>query len=160
MQILSCFATALGFQSDFFTTRHDISSIDALTTLRLLYYPDIQENPIQEGHWRSGMHTDFDCLTLVFQKTGQDGLEVLSGRKSNTSLGHGDKWIPVTAKTGEIVCNVGDMMMMWSGDRMKSLYHRVRPPADGESTKGRYSIAYEYFPVFFPTTTLHTRSDI
>ncbi len=32
------------------------------------------------GQWRAGAHTDYDCLTLLFQREGQDGLQVCPAR--------------------------------------------------------------------------------
>lgn len=49
---------------------------------------------------------------------------------------------PVEAKTGEIVINIGDMLMSWSDDLLKSNFHRVRTPTIGENQKSRYSIAW------------------
>ena len=46
--------------------------------------PDQKESyqitrPRMAGLWRAGGHTDFDCLTLLFQRAGQGGLEVCAG---------------------------------------------------------------------------------
>ena len=38
--------------------------------------------------------------------------------------------------------NIGDALMRWSDDRLKSNYHRVRMPRPGEYQGSRYSIAY------------------
>ncbi|KAL7274892.1 hypothetical protein RUND412_002186 [Rhizina undulata] len=141
MDILSIFALALGFEEDFFRNAHQVHQPDALSTLRLLHY-HAAVKPFPKGYWRAGAHTDFDCLTLLFQKTGEDGLEICPGREAHTSFGHGDEWTEVKACTGEIACNIGDMLMAWSDDRFKSLFHRVRPPTAVEGGKGRYSIAY------------------
>lgn len=141
MQILSAFATSLGFPEDFFTKAHDIDRDDSLSTIRLLHYHDITGTQYPASYWRAGAHTDFDSLTMLFQRTGEDGLEICPGREAHTSFGIGDHWTPVKAKTGEIVCNIGDMLMAWSDDRFKSLYHRVRCPGVGEKQTSRYSIA-------------------
>ncbi|KAG0126574.1 hypothetical protein HOY82DRAFT_101556 [Tuber indicum] len=142
MNILSIFALALGFPEDFFVKAHDVSRTDAQSTLRLLHYHDITGNQFPSNYWRAGPHTDYDCLTMLFQKTGEDGLEICPGREAHTSFGTGDHWTPVKARTGEVVCNIGDMLMAWSDDRFKSLYHRVRCPGVGERQTSRYSIAY------------------
>jgi len=142
MHILSFFAVAMGFPEDFFRQAHDVSSTDAMSTVRLLHYHDITGTQYPPGYWRAGAHTDYDCLTMLFQKTGEDGLEICPGREAHTSFGSGDQWTPIEAKTGEIVCNIGDMLMAWSDDRFKSLFHRVRCPKVGENQKARHSIAY------------------
>lgn len=141
MKILSIFAVALEFPADFFDRAHQIDKSDAQSTLRLLHYHDITGTQLPSSYWRAGAHTDFDCLTLLFQRTGEDGLEVCPGREAHTSFGVGDQWTPVKARTGEIVCNIGDMLMAWSDDRFKSLFHRVRCPGVGENQHSRYSIA-------------------
>ncbi|PWW79697.1 Clavaminate synthase-like protein [Tuber magnatum] len=142
MNVLGVFALALGFPEDFFLKAHDVNRTDAQSTLRLLHYHDITGTQYPSNYWRAGAHTDYDCLTMLFQKTGEDGLEICPGREAHTSFGMGDHWTPVKARTGEIVCNIGDMLMAWSDDRFKSLYHRVRCPGVGERQASRYSIAY------------------
>lgn len=41
-----------------------------------------------------------------------------------------------------LAVNIGDALMRWSDDRLKSNYHRVRMPRPGEDQGSRYSIAY------------------
>ncbi|KAF3939397.1 hypothetical protein ABW19_dt0209798 [Dactylella cylindrospora] len=147
MRILSCLAIGLGIQEDFFEKIHDINSDEAMTTLRLLHYHESESRAIPDGHIRAGAHTDYDFLTLLFQRSGEDGLEVCPGRECYTSFGMGDAWTPVKANTGEIVCNIGDMLMSLSDDRLKSLFHRVRNPRTGESQKARHSIAFFNQPI-------------
>ncbi|KAE9392773.1 Clavaminate synthase-like protein [Gymnopus androsaceus JB14] len=140
IKILSFFAVALGKEPSFFTEAHDLN--DCLSTLRLLRYHDITGKLADKPEWRAGAHTDFDVLTLLFQETDGDGLEVCPGREAHTSFAVGDDWTPVPAKTGEITVNIGDMLMAWSDDRFKSLYHRVKMPRPDGNLKARNSIAY------------------
>ncbi|KAJ3994175.1 hypothetical protein F5050DRAFT_1576158 [Lentinula boryana] len=142
MRILSFFAVALGFPPSFFSDAHDLSSEDCLSTLRLLRYHDITGKVSDMPEWRAGAHTDFDVLTLLFQETGGDGLEVCPGREAHTSFAQGDDWTAVPARTGEITVNIGDMLMAWSDDRFKSLYHRVKAPRPDGNLKARNSMAY------------------
>lgn len=133
---------------------------DCLTQLRLIHYPPTVD---AAGTWRAGSHTDIGCLTLLFQRDGEDGLEICPGRESHTSFAMGDVFSPLPAKTGQIVVNIGDMLsessilcwiicsvraltyskspVAWSDDRLKSTFHRVRATDVGESPS-RYSIAY------------------
>ncbi|KAK0192298.1 Clavaminate synthase-like protein [Armillaria mellea] len=129
LQILSFFAVALGFPPEFFTEAHDTSKGDCLSTLRLLQYHDATGKDFGPNSWRAGAHTDFDCLTLLYQQDGGDGLEA-------------DNWTPVPARTGDITVNIGDMLMAWSEDRFKSLFHRVRAPGPNDNQKPRLSIGY------------------
>lgn len=139
MQVLSCFADRLGFARDFFAKAHQPQSEDYQSTLRLLHYLPVEDPAsIPENVWRAGAHTDFDCLTMVFQKTGQGGLQVCAGKDAEVDL----SWNSVPAVDGIITCNIGDMLMRWSDDQLKSTLHRVRMPRAGEYTGERYSMAY------------------
>ncbi|MFV8816424.1 isopenicillin N synthase family dioxygenase [Haliea sp. E17] len=139
MRVLSCFALKLGFDREFFTRAHDREQPDYQSTLRLLHYLPLEEGvEVPANVWRAGAHTDFDCLTMVFQKTGQGGLQVCAGKDAATS----QAWAPVEPRDGIITCNIGDMLMRWSDDRLKSTLHRVRMPRPGEAGHSRYSMAF------------------
>ncbi|KAJ4490471.1 hypothetical protein J3R30DRAFT_3277679 [Lentinula aciculospora] len=142
MKILSFFAVALSFPPSFFDEAHDLSFEDCLSTMRLLRYHGITGKVSDMPEWRASAHTDFDVLTLLFQESGGDGLEVCPGREAHTSFALGDEWTAVPAQTGEITVNIGDMLMAWSDDRFKSLYHRVRTPGPQGNLKARNSMAY------------------
>ena len=106
-KVLSCLSTALGFEEDYFRKAMDVTAEDSLTQLRLLHYM-ASENAT--GTWRAGTHTDIGCLTLLFQRDGEDGLEICPGRESHHSNGIGDTFFPLPAQTGPIVVNIGDML--------------------------------------------------
>jgi isopenicillin N synthase-like dioxygenase len=138
MDVLSCFATRLGFDVDFFARAHDPASPEYQSTVRLLHYhPYPAELVGQDGVWRAGAHTDFDCLTLLFQRAGQGGLQVLPGAEAA-----GQAWTPVPPSDDAITCNIGDMLMRWSDDLLPSNFHRVKSPQPGEDLGARYSIAF------------------
>lgn len=140
-----CFARGLGFPDDFFIKAHDITGSESQTCFRLLHYPPVDpEDSIPEGYFRAGAHTDWSFLTLLFQHAGQSGLEICPGRESVTSFGRGDIWTKIEPAPGEIVCNIGDLLMSWSDDRFKSTLHRVKAPTDARSDYygPRYSMAY------------------
>lgn len=142
MKVLSCFADRLGFERDFFTRAHDRSQPDYQSTLRLLHYLPLPDDfQLDETIWRAGAHTDFDCLTMVFQQEGQGGLQVSPGKDAE---GKGDnrEWFSVAPKGDRITCNIGDMLMRWSDDRLKSTLHRVRMPKPGDYNGPRYSMAF------------------
>lgn len=105
--LVACFSTALGFEQDYLKIANDPTKPDCLSQLRLLHYPE-SENAA--GTWRAGTHTDIGCLTLLFQRDGEDGLEICPGRESHTSFAVGDVFTPVSAHTGPIVVNIGDML--------------------------------------------------
>ncbi|WP_249976238.1 isopenicillin N synthase family dioxygenase [Vreelandella olivaria] len=142
MKVLSCFAEKLDFPSDFFTQAHDRAAEDYQSTLRLLHYLPLSSDALKDASlWRAGAHTDFDCLTMVFQREGQGGLQVCPGQDVNKD-GHGPAWTSVIPRDDIITCNIGDMLMRWSDDTLKSTLHRVRMPTPEEAGQPRYSMAF------------------
>lgn len=53
-----------------------------------------------------------------------------------------NEWTSVEPNTEIITCNIGDMLMRWSDDALKSTRHRVRMPEVEEYTGARFSLAY------------------
>ncbi|MEH2469644.1 isopenicillin N synthase-like dioxygenase [Nitrobacteraceae bacterium AZCC 2161] len=138
MKVLSCFALKLGFKPDFFTEAHDPMSPEYQSTLRLLHYlPMTNAKPEDYTGWRAGAHTDFDCLTLLHQRTGQGGLQLCPGKESAELA-----WTDVEPLPGVITCNIGDMLRRWSDDRLLSTLHRVRMPSADEYQGSRYSLPF------------------
>jgi isopenicillin N synthase-like dioxygenase len=138
MKVLSCFASKLGFEDDFFTHAHDRDSEEYQSTLRLLHYLPMKDVASDQTYWRAGAHTDFDCLTMVFQQPNQGGLQVAAGKDAKSNL----LWSSVPPIAGVITCNIGDMLMRWSDDKLKSTLHRVRMPTPEENQGPRYSMAF------------------
>ncbi|TCU14736.1 isopenicillin N synthase family dioxygenase [Rhizobium sullae] len=138
MKVLECFRMKLGFKVDFFTEAHDPQSPDYLSTLRLLHYLGMENATTEDlNYWRAGAHTDFDCLTLLHQRPGQGGLQLCPGKESDKL-----EWTDVEPLPGVVTCNIGDMLMRWSDDKLLSTLHRVRMPKEGESLGPRYSLAF------------------
>lgn len=142
MRVLSCFAERLGFERDFFTHAHARHAPDYQSTLRLLHYLPLDRDALADASlWRAGAHTDFDCLTMVFQREGQGGLQVCPGHEV-AGGDQGPAWTSVVPRDDIITCNIGDMLMRWSDDALKSTLHRVRMPTPEEADKPRYSMAF------------------
>ncbi|CAL5221914.1 g4184 [Coccomyxa viridis] len=139
-KVLSCFALGLGFEEDYFTKNHDIAKVDAQQTFRLMHYFAVEGKTFPPGFPRAGSHCDFETITLLFAKGA--GLEVCPGREATSQHAMGDEWTPCPAIPGTITVNIGDALMRWSDDKLKSNYHRVRMPIPGEDQGSRYSIAY------------------
>jgi isopenicillin N synthase-like dioxygenase len=137
MDLLSLFADKLGFDRDFFTRAHDPGSATYQSTLRLLHYFAVPADADVSGTWRAGAHTDFDCLTLLFQRNGQGGLQVCPGKEMDAQ-----QWTSVEPSDEAITCNIGDMLMRWSDDLLPSNFHRVRSPGPDDDRGPRYSIAF------------------
>lgn len=69
-------------------------------------------------------------------------MEICPGREVVTEFGLGDEWTKVELGPGDIICNIGDLLMSWSDDRFKSTFHRVKAPSEvGDYYGERYSIA-------------------
>eukprot|EP01041_Mallomonas_annulata_P006724 gene6724-13621_t len=145
-RLLSCFAVALDLPADHFEKSHVLTSADSQSTLRLLHYPSVtpQDTGLSDDSqttrvFRAGAHTDWDCLTLLYQREGENGLEVCPGTHALSG-----EWTPVEPLEGAITVNIGDMLMRWSDDRLKSTLHRVQYPSvhNKVSCSDRYSIAY------------------
>ena len=143
MQLMSCFAEKLGHERDFFTRAHNPEQQDYQSTLRLLHYyasgeAENSDSPArQQQHWWAGAHTDYNCLTLLFQRNHQRGLEICYDQHQEPQV-----WTPVIPDEGLITCNIGDMLMRWSDDKLKSTLHRVAMP-EGEGPFGpRESMAF------------------
>jgi len=146
-KLMVCFARGLGFSDDYFVQAHDIKRPESQTVARLLHYFETPHtrNTTGEVFHRAGAHTDWDFLTLLFQKAGQSGLEICPGREVSTTFGYGDTWTKVEpdVESNAIVCNIGDLLMSWSDDRFKSTFHRVKAPSEeGDFFGERYSIAF------------------
>ncbi|PWN46701.1 Clavaminate synthase-like protein [Violaceomyces palustris] len=143
VKVMECFAEGLGLEKDTFTSGTvDPGVGDSQSTLRLLHYHSTEGKSFGNDFWRAGAHADFDVLTLLFQRDGQGGLEVCPGREVVDDFGMGNVWTKVEAEEDKIVCNIGDQLMRWSDDRLKSTFHRVRLPAQGQYQGPRYSIAF------------------
>lgn len=138
MRILSCFAYKLGFADDFFTHAHNPEQDSYQSTLRMLHYYAVDPTmKNQMGLWRAGAHTDFDCLTLLFQRQGQGGLQLCPGKDMEQQ-----EWTSIEPRDDVITCNIGDMLMRWSDDQLKSNFHRVKNPEPHEYQGARYSLAF------------------
>ncbi|KAM0746961.1 flavonol synthase/flavanone 3-hydroxylase [Meredithblackwellia eburnea MCA 4105] len=124
-----------GMADDFFDAYHT----EGDNQLRLLHYPSAEVQTFTSGEkGRIAAHTDFGTCTMLFQdSTG--GLEVEDPHQPGV-------FIPAPPVPGAIVFNIGDFLMRWSNDTLKSTLHRVRAPAprpeDYGITPARYSIPY------------------
>jgi isopenicillin N synthase-like dioxygenase len=116
-------AHALDLEQDFFVRYHNGENY----TLRLLYYPAVGVDEVQDMQLGAGEHTDYGLLTLLFQDD-VGGLEVLDAD---------DRWQAVDYIDQAIVINSGDMLERWTNGRYRSTLHRVKPKI---GQRERYSI--------------------
>jgi isopenicillin N synthase-like dioxygenase len=119
-------AMALKQPEDFFTKHFSCP----ISVLRLIHYP-----PQQTKSNGAGAHTDYGCITLLYQdQTG--GLQV---------QGVDGKWVDAPPVEGSFVVNIGDLMQRWTNDRYKSTAHRVTSPTTDVT---RFSMPFFVEPDF------------
>lgn len=83
-----------------------------------------------------GEHTDYGMLTLVNQDAGIAALQVRNAAGA---------WITAAPVPGTFVCNVGDMMRLWTNGRYTPTLHRV---VNADPARSRVSIPYFHEPAF------------
>jgi isopenicillin N synthase-like dioxygenase len=123
-RLLPLQAIALGLAPDYFAKHPAFQPFTA--TLRLLHYPP--REPINEGQYGIGPHTDFTYCTILAQAK-KPGLEILS---------RSGEWVPAPAHDGRFLVNNADMLRRWTNDRFRSAPHRAFN-LDGEE---RFSIPF------------------
>ncbi|KAI8677631.1 hypothetical protein LRP88_00057 [Fusarium phalaenopsidis] len=139
LKLLRAIAVGMGLEDNFFVDYHKEKN----NQIRLLHYPPAVEELMATGKLDGiGAHTDFGTLTMLFQDE-VGGLEVEDIHNKGT-------YIQAPYIPGTIVVNIGDFLMRWSNDELRSTMHHVRAPAAEEPkdksqvrmTKERYSIPY------------------
>ena len=111
LRILERIAAAVGLEPAFFADR---CRSQQLNTLRLLHYPqsDVPADDINVG---ISAHTDFECLSLLYQTS--PGLE-LTDVNGN--------WYDTPATDGGLFVFIDDMLEFWTNGYLKATGHRVR----------------------------------
>ncbi|KAH8425316.1 putative oxidoreductase, 2OG-Fe(II) oxygenase family [Aspergillus melleus] len=161
-RILKLLALGLQIPDDFFTTRHDPSLGSTGSILRYLYYPSIfspaTSSYKHDQDVRAGAHSDYSSITLLFQRPGQPGLEILTPEKT---------WAPVPVQPGQtaavtessateefvfppILVNIGDLLSYWTDGLLKSTVHRVVFPLSEQRSpnpRDRYSVVFFCHPL-------------
>ncbi|WP_170758682.1 isopenicillin N synthase family dioxygenase [Ruegeria lacuscaerulensis] len=102
---------------------------DPMTNMTLLHYPPQAPD---EGGYGIHPHKDTDALTIIAP-------DPVGGLEVQTRDGG---WITPDCPPGGFVVNIGDMLELWSGGRLKSTPHRVV----NRSGKERYSFPYFAVP--------------
>jgi isopenicillin N synthase-like dioxygenase len=120
--LLRAFAAGLNIDPDSF-----VRTVDRpISRGSILYYPP-QPPDMGADQFGVSSHTDYGCLTLLYQdSTG--GLQV---------QGSEGTWLTAHPIEGTFVVNVGDLLARWTNDRFRSTPHRVV----NRSGRARYSTA-------------------
>jgi isopenicillin N synthase-like dioxygenase len=124
------FAMALDLPADFFADKLDHPT----AILRILHYPPVDpaalagDLPVNG----CGAHSDYGYLTILAQDA-QGGLQI------QTRAG---EWIDAPYVADSFICNIGEMMALWTGGAFRATPHRVirRKP------QSRYSIPFFFHP--------------
>ena len=118
--VLDVLGRAGGVSPDTFVASCDTQE---LNTLRLLHYA---ATPAEASESNVGIaaHTDFECITLIYQDA--PGLELTEPS---------GKWLDAPIAGGRIVVLLGDMLERWTNGYFKATGHRVR-----ETDEQRFSI--------------------
>ena len=128
MKVLSAIAIILNKEPSFF----DSWVTKGNSILRLIHYPPVDDS---SNVLRARAHEDINLITLLVGAE-ESGLEVQNPE---------GQWIPISAKSKSIVCNIGDMMQLVTRSKLKSTSHRVVDYNAG-SPKSRYSMPFFLHP--------------
>jgi isopenicillin N synthase-like dioxygenase len=109
-RLMRAFAIALGIAEDSFVR----SVANPISRGSAVYYP-AQAPELGADQFGVAPHTDYGCLTLVYQ-ANVGGLEVRS---------RGRQWVLAHRIADTFVVNVGDLLARWTNDRFRSTPHRV-----------------------------------
>ena len=123
--ILSLLAEGLGQSPDFFAEAYE----KPLGRGQLVYYPAMDGDDHKAERFGAAAHSDFGVLTILMQ-------DDLGGLQIKSADGG---WIEAPPIPDTFVCNIGDLLEMWTNNRLTSTLHRVI----NTSPKSRFSI-----PVF------------
>jgi len=122
-QLMRAVAMSLGLDPGYF---HDNYTANPTILFRIFHYPPSE--PVDDGSWGVGEHTDYGLLTLLAQD-GNGGLQVRSPQG----------WIDAPPIPGTFVCNIGDMLDRLTGGYYRSTPHRVR------NTSGNERLSFPFF---------------
>lgn len=109
--VLSALAMGLGQDEDFFQKAYE----KPLGRGQLVYYPEMSDEDFNAERFGAAAHTDFGVLTILMQ-------DQLGGLQIKAKDG---SWIEAPPIPNCFVCNIGDLLEMWTGGKLKSTLHRV-----------------------------------
>jgi isopenicillin N synthase-like dioxygenase len=109
--VLEGLALAAGLERRFFANR---CNSQQLSTMRLLNYPE-NDAPPTDANVGISAHTDFECITLIYQSA--PGLELLASD---------GKWYDVPGHDGRLIVLLDDMIERWTNGTFRATGHRVR----------------------------------
>lgn len=152
-RIIRLLSIAMGIEdTNFFLERFDPSK-PSPSTFRMLHYPLMRSNSSDRAdpHVRAGAHTDYGALTLLFQRKGEQGLQLQQDGQHWTDV----KFVPTRHKNmaPPLVINFGDMMSYWTNGVLRSTMHRVRFEPGQTRKSDRYSMIFFFEPTIMTKLT-------
>ena len=131
--LMEIFSLSLNLDLNFFKDKLDKN----ISALRLICYPNQSTRP-KDGQLRTGEHTDYGTLTILYANGAPGGLQVLN--KNN-------RWVDVKPKQGTFIINIADAMQVWTNDKWRSTLHRVvNPPEEAAQNSRRISLPFFHQP--------------
>lgn len=127
-RMMQLFALALDLDETYFDDKIDKTGAH----IRLNKYP-AQATPPEPGQLRSGAHTDYGTLTILYGEDTPGGLQ---------AMGQDGDWIDIHPEPGSLIVNIGDSMAQWTNDRWVSTLHRVVNPPREHATAERLSVPF------------------
>mmetsp|Transcript_69608 Transcript_69608/g.220396 ORF Transcript_69608/g.220396 Transcript_69608/m.220396 type:complete len:360 (+) Transcript_69608:26-1105(+) len=134
----------LGVGERYFEGPHRAGAEDSYWCIRVIHYPPLPKLPeVGDGREISraeqlscGEHTDYGLLTVVNQDSGMTALQVKNAA---------GEWVDAAPVEGALVCNVGDMLKVWTNGRYMPTLHRVIHNSTG---RGRISVPFFFEPCY------------
>jgi isopenicillin N synthase-like dioxygenase len=133
-RVMHALALSFGLPQSYFDATHQPHS----GSTQLLHYPPLP-GELLPGQLRSGAHTDWGTITLLFHAGDAGGLEIQ--RPDGT-------WLPAPSVPGAAIVNAADLLRRWTNTQLRSVLHRVTPPEGPAAARSRYSAVLFYQPRF------------
>jgi isopenicillin N synthase-like dioxygenase len=128
---------------------------DPFWILRLIHYPSTIQNTTDlitndrnnkgETIMGCGEHTDYGMFTLIWSEKVPKTLQIRTGPTTTNTNAADNEWIFIEPLEGAFLCNVGDMLSIWTNGMYRSTPHRVMRPGGGMS---RVSCPFFYEPSY------------
>ena len=129
LDMMRAFALGMGLPEDSFLKATD----EPIARSSIIHYPP-QSEDLGEEQFGVAPHTDYGCLTLLWQDQ-VGGLEVQNRE---------GEWVTAHPIDNTLVVNVGDLLMRWTNEGFISTPHRVVNRKGQE----RYSMVIAWDPNF------------
>mmetsp|Transcript_13182 Transcript_13182/g.15391 ORF Transcript_13182/g.15391 Transcript_13182/m.15391 type:complete len:349 (-) Transcript_13182:32-1078(-) len=128
--LMTAFAEMLDLPSDTFNKHYTAGD---LGTIRLLFYPGMENNSQEIVDDGISAHTDFEAFTLMHQDA--PGLQFMSPESG--------EWIDAPVREGEFVVILGDVMERFTNGVLKATPHRVVKTRHSRSSIIRFNAVEE-----------------